>query len=155
MTPACFRLLLLLLLCLFSGKSTMVGVLTRSMLDDGRGLARGKVRGGSSTTVAALRLAMCVLTSCPRCLALSVFLLSSNADVLGALFNCGVACHGVAARLACLRAQRQVSEHAPTANTTWYIMSVARGSVLPPVCAAVVLRCSSTTTRSPPAAPAP
>jgi len=29
-----------------SGKSTLVGVLTRSMLDDGRGLARGKVRGG-------------------------------------------------------------------------------------------------------------
>jgi GTPase len=28
-----------------SGKSTLVGVLTRSMLDDGRGLARGKVRG--------------------------------------------------------------------------------------------------------------
>lgn len=27
-----------------SGKSTMVGVLTRSMLDDGRGLARSKVR---------------------------------------------------------------------------------------------------------------
>jgi GTPase len=27
-----------------SGKSTLVGVLTRSMLDDGRGLARGKVR---------------------------------------------------------------------------------------------------------------
>ena len=26
-----------------SGKSTMVGVLTRSMLDDGRGLARSKV----------------------------------------------------------------------------------------------------------------
>jgi GTPase len=26
-----------------SGKSTLVGVLTRSMLDDGRGLARGKV----------------------------------------------------------------------------------------------------------------
>lgn len=28
-----------------SGKSTMVGVLTRSMLDDGRGLARSKVCG--------------------------------------------------------------------------------------------------------------
>lgn len=28
-----------------SGKSTLVGVLTRSMLDDGRGLARGKVSG--------------------------------------------------------------------------------------------------------------
>jgi hypothetical protein len=28
-----------------SGKSTLVGVLTRSMLDDGRGLARGKVGG--------------------------------------------------------------------------------------------------------------
>jgi GTPase len=27
-----------------SGKSTMVGVLTRSMLDDGRGLARSKAR---------------------------------------------------------------------------------------------------------------
>jgi GTPase len=26
-----------------SGKSTMVGVLTRNMLDDGRGLARSKV----------------------------------------------------------------------------------------------------------------
>jgi polynucleotide 5'-kinase involved in rRNA processing len=28
-----------------SGKSTLVGVLTRSQLDDGRGLARSKVRG--------------------------------------------------------------------------------------------------------------
>lgn len=27
-----------------SGKSTLVGVLTRGMLDDGRGLARSKVR---------------------------------------------------------------------------------------------------------------
>jgi GTPase len=27
-----------------SGKSTIVGVLTRSILDDGRGLARSKVR---------------------------------------------------------------------------------------------------------------
>lgn len=33
-----------------SGKSTLVGVLTRSMLDDGRGLARGKVRGSAMST---------------------------------------------------------------------------------------------------------
>lgn len=33
-----------------SGKSTLVGVLTRSMLDDGRGLARGKVRQALTST---------------------------------------------------------------------------------------------------------
>lgn len=33
-----------------SGKSTLVGVLTRGMLDDGRGLARSKARAGTSIT---------------------------------------------------------------------------------------------------------
>lgn len=41
-----------------SGKSTLVGVLTRSMLDDGRGLARGKVSSClTSTAVEGLRVA--------------------------------------------------------------------------------------------------
>ena len=60
-----------------SGKSTMVGVLTRSMLDDGRGLARSKVfkHGHEESTgrtssigqhnlcVRALRLAPCRVAS--------------------------------------------------------------------------------------------
>lgn len=37
-----------------SGKSTLVGVLTRGMLDDGRGLARSKVKNPIETIKAAV-----------------------------------------------------------------------------------------------------
>ena len=55
-----------------SGKSTMVGVLTRSMLDDGRGLARSKVfkhnheeATGRTSSIGQHNLCVCLLPTFP------------------------------------------------------------------------------------------
>lgn len=58
-----------------SGKSTMVGVMTRSMLDDGRGLARSKVfkHGHEEATGRTSSIGqhnLCVSNPYPRCRAM-------------------------------------------------------------------------------------
>lgn len=100
-----------------SGKSTLVGVLTRSMLDDGRGLARGKVRCSCS-----------YCRGCGRCLAVC-----ASVPWLCCLLSAGLAAHTMRTRAPCWQVFKHHHEEA-TGRTSSIgqhnLCMVRRGSVV-------------------------